>query len=61
MNDGSNLEIAVTGATGQQGGALARILLEHGHHVRAQRCEGVRWSTFGEWAHEQDGSALLAG
>ena len=27
--------ILVTGATGQQGGALARLLLQHGHHVRA--------------------------
>jgi len=27
--------ILVTGATGQQGGALARVLLQRGHHVRA--------------------------
>jgi uncharacterized protein YbjT (DUF2867 family) len=29
------LNVLVTGATGQQGGALARVLLERGHHVRA--------------------------
>ena len=27
--------VLVTGATGQQGGALARLLLQRGHHVRA--------------------------
>ena len=30
-----SLKILVTGATGQQGGALARVLLSKGHHVRA--------------------------
>ena len=30
-----NLLVAVTGATGQQGGALARLLLARGHRVRA--------------------------
>lgn len=29
------LSVLVTGATGQQGGALARLLLRRGHHVRA--------------------------
>jgi len=30
-----SLKILVTGATGQQGGALARVLISKGHHVRA--------------------------
>ncbi len=35
--------VLVTGATGQQGGALARILLRRGHHVRAltRKPEGI--------------------
>ena len=31
----STLKVLVTGATGQQGGALARLLLQRGHTVRA--------------------------
>ena len=31
----SSRKILVTGATGQQGGALARVLLAKGHQVRA--------------------------
>jgi uncharacterized protein YbjT (DUF2867 family) len=31
----STIKILVTGATGQQGGALARLLLQRGHSVRA--------------------------
>jgi uncharacterized protein YbjT (DUF2867 family) len=31
----SKLTVLVSGATGQQGGALARVLLDKGHHVRA--------------------------
>lgn len=34
MNAGKNI-ILVTGATGQQGGAVARKLLSHHHKVRA--------------------------
>jgi uncharacterized protein YbjT (DUF2867 family) len=30
-----SLSVLVTGATGQQGGALARVLLDKGHRVRA--------------------------
>src|SRR4028118_1550155 len=30
-----SLSVLVSGATGQQGGALARLLLEKGHRVRA--------------------------
>src|SRR5918998_1449966 len=30
-----SLSVLVTGATGQQGGALARVLLDNGHRVRA--------------------------
>lgn len=30
-----SISVLVTGATGQQGGALARVLLEKGHNVRA--------------------------
>ena len=33
MNDAKT--VLVTGATGQQGGALARLLLERGQRVRA--------------------------
>jgi uncharacterized protein YbjT (DUF2867 family) len=35
--------VLVTGATGQQGGALARLLLQRGHYVRAftRKSEGV--------------------
>ncbi len=31
----NQLSVLVTGATGNQGGALARVLLSKGHHVRA--------------------------
>src|SRR5882724_1199296 len=34
------LTIVVTGATGKQGGAVARRLLEHGHKVRAVTRDG---------------------
>lgn len=34
-SDPTKLRVLVTGATGQQGGALTRSLLERGHHVRA--------------------------
>ena len=30
-----SLSVLVSGATGQQGGALTRVLLEKGHRVRA--------------------------
>ena len=31
----NKLTVLVTGATGKQGGAVARLLLKKGHHVRA--------------------------
>ncbi len=31
----NSLSVLVTGATGKQGGALARLLLKKGHRVRA--------------------------
>jgi uncharacterized protein YbjT (DUF2867 family) len=35
MLDHEKLTVLVTGATGMQGGTLARVLLDRGHHVRA--------------------------
>jgi uncharacterized protein YbjT (DUF2867 family) len=35
MREDTMLDILVTGATGQQGGSVARILIDHGHGVRA--------------------------
>jgi uncharacterized protein YbjT (DUF2867 family) len=56
--------ILVAGATGQQGGAVARALLSRGHGADADIAalrgdfSEVRWHSFADWAREFDWSVL---